>query len=214
MTIKNLTSFSQPAAALLPVISIIKTILHKEPVSTITLVYGNRNASSIIFKEEIKALKDLHLKRFRLYHVLSRERTEADINYGRIDNAKCEQFSKLIDYASADEIFICGPEQMIFSVKDFLVSKGIEPRKIHFELFTTPTRKHTKIYESAGVNNEEGSEITVKLDAAAFNFKLDYNTNNILDAALAEALIFRFRVKVAFAALANQSLWKAKWKWK
>lgn len=187
--------FCAAGSGITPVISIIKTILQTEPASTITLVYGNRNVASIIFKEELEALKDLHLKRLRLYHVLSRERTEADINYGRIDNAKCEQFSKLIDYASADEIFICGPEQMIFSVKDFLEGKGIKPRKIHFELFTTPTRKHTKIYESVGANNEEGSEITVKLDGRSFNFKLDYNTNNILDAALAEGADLPFACK-------------------
>ena len=187
--------FFAAGSGITPVMSIIKTILDTESASTLALVYGNRNVSSIIFKEELEALKDLHLERFRLYHVLSRERTEADINYGRIDKVKCEQFSKLIDYSSADEIFICGPEQMIFSVKGFLESKGINQRKIHFELFTTPTRKHTKIYESAVTKDYEGSEITVKLDGRSFNFKLDYNTNNILDAALAEGADLPFACK-------------------
>ena len=82
-----------------------------EPESTVTLVYGNRNVSSIIFKEDLEALKDKHLQRFRVYHILSRERTEADINYGRIDAEKCRQLSKLIDLPSVDEFFICGPEK-------------------------------------------------------------------------------------------------------
>ena len=39
-----------------PVISIIKTVLATEPQSDFTLVYGNKNRSSIIFREELEAL--------------------------------------------------------------------------------------------------------------------------------------------------------------
>ena len=124
-----------------PVISLIKTTLVTEPNSTFTLVFGNKNHSSIIFKEELEALKDKYIERFRLYHILSRERMEAEINYGRINLDKCNQLTRLIDLDSVDEFFICGPEQMIFCVRDFLQEKGIDKRKIHFELFTTPLRK-------------------------------------------------------------------------
>lgn len=187
--------FFAAGSGITPVISIIKTILYAEPESNITLIYGNKNVSSIIFKEGLAALKDKHIRRFRLYYILSRERTEAEINYGRIDTNKCQQLSKLIEFASADEFFICGPEQMIFSVKDFLENKGISKKKIHFELFTTPTRKHTKIYNVVNATEEEGSKITVKLDGRSFNFNLDYNSNNILDAALAEGADLPFACK-------------------
>ena len=138
--------FFAAGSGITPVISIIKTILRIEPESTVTLVYGNRNVSSIIFKEDLEALKDKHLQRFRIYHILSRERTEATINYGRIDAEKCRQLSRLINLTSVDEFFICGPEKMIFAIKEFLEANGINKKKIHFELFTTPTRKNTKIY--------------------------------------------------------------------
>ncbi|MEO6219383.1 MAG: 1,2-phenylacetyl-CoA epoxidase subunit PaaE [Ginsengibacter sp.] len=187
--------FFAAGSGITPVISIIKTILHQEPGSTITLVYGNKNVSSIIFKETLEALKDKYLSRFRIYHILSRERTDADINYGRIDAVKCSQLSKLIDYNAADEFFICGPEKMIFTVKDFLESKGIQKKKIHFELFTTPTRKNTKVYSAVKQPEDEGSQITVKLDGRSFNFNLDYNSNNILDAALAQGADLPFACK-------------------
>ncbi len=138
--------FFAAGSGITPVISIIKTILRTEPESNVTLVYGNRNVASIIFKEDLEALKDKYLQRFRIYHILSRERTEATINYGRIDAEKCRQLSRLINFMSADEFFICGPEKMIFGVKEFLETNGINKNKIHFELFTTPTRKNTKIY--------------------------------------------------------------------
>ncbi len=187
--------FYAAGSGITPVISIIKTILNTEPQSSVTLIYGNRNVSSIIFKEDLEALKDKYLQYFRLIHILSRERTEADINYGRIDAEKCKQLSGLINFNVVDEFFICGPEKMIFTVKEFLESNGINKRKIHFELFTTPTRKNTKVFTALNPTTEDGSEITVKLDGRSFDFKLDYNSNNILDAALAQGADLPFACK-------------------
>lgn len=187
--------FFAAGSGITPVISIIKTILNTEPESSVTLIYGNRTVSSIIFKENLEALKDKHLQHFRVYYVLSRERTEADINYGRIDAEKCKHLSKLINFNSADEFFICGPEQMIFTVKQFLENSGIDKNKIHFELFTTPTRKNTKVFTTIQPPSEEGSAVTVKLDGRSFDFKLDYNSNNILDAALAQGADLPFACK-------------------
>lgn len=187
--------FFAAGSGITPVISIIKTILNTEVQSNVTLIYGNKNVPSIIFKEELEALKDKHLERFRIYHILSREKTDSVFNYGRIDLDKCHQLSKLIRLNSVDEFFICGPEQMIFTVKDFLQNSGIDPEKIHFELFTTPTRQHTQIYTAVKEEKEEGSKITVKLDGRSIDFMLDYNSNTILDAALAEGADVPFACK-------------------
>jgi ring-1,2-phenylacetyl-CoA epoxidase subunit PaaE len=195
ITNKKSYVFFAAGSGITPVISIIKTILLTETRSSVTLVYGNKNVSSIIFKEDIEALKDKYLQRFRTFYVLSRERTDATINYGRIDAEKCNQFSGLIDFTSVDEFFICGPEGMIFAVKEFLESKGVESNKIHFELFTTPTRKNTKIYTAVTAKEDVGSEIIVKSDGRSFNFKLDYNSNTILDAALAQGADLPFACK-------------------
>jgi ring-1,2-phenylacetyl-CoA epoxidase subunit PaaE len=187
--------FFAAGSGITPVISIIKTTLQTEPESSVTLVYGNRNVSSIIFKEDLEALKDKHLQRFRIYHILSRERTEATINYGRIDAEKCAQLARVIDLTPVDEFFICGPEKMIFTVKEFLETHGIHKRKIHFELFTTPTRKNIKIYTAKGLQEDEGSEVTVKMDGRSITFMLDYNSNNILDASLAQGADLPFACK-------------------
>ncbi|MDQ6757371.1 MAG: phenylacetate-CoA oxygenase/reductase subunit PaaK [Bacteroidota bacterium] len=179
-----------------PIISIIKTTLLTEPNSSFTLVFGNKNHSSIIFKEELEALKDRFIERFRLYHILSRERMEAEINYGRINADKCLQLTKLINLNAIDEFFICGPEEMIFCVRDFLQDKGIDKRKIHFELFTTPLRKASSYkLQAASERNKATSNITVKLDGRSFDFNLDYDSNNILDAALAQGADLPFACK-------------------
>ncbi len=187
--------FFAAGSGITPVISIIKTILHTESESTVTLVYGNKTVSSIIFKEQLEALKDKYLLRFRVNYILSRERTDSDINFGRIDAEKCRQFAALIDYSSVDEFFICGPEKMIFSVKEFLEKLDVDEKKIHFELFTTPVRKSTTVIVTHESDKEKGSEITVKLDGRSFNFLLDYNSNSILDAALAQGADLPFACK-------------------
>ena len=183
---KNYIGFAA-GSGITPLLSIIKTTLATEPNSSFTLVYGNKTRSSIIFFEELEGLKNKYINRFNLMHILSREKTEAELNFGRITKNKCnELFGKLLDLKTADEFFICGPEDMIFSVKEFLESKGIAEKKIHFELFTTKGQNKATRPKAQGAS-EEGpqSNITVKLDGRSFEFSIPFNSNTtILDAAM------------------------------
>jgi ring-1,2-phenylacetyl-CoA epoxidase subunit PaaE len=171
-----------------PILSIIKTTLLTEPKSNFTLVYGNRTKASIIFKEELEALKDQFIDRFRIYHILSREKTDTPLNEGRVDEAKCELlFTKLINIKSVDEFFICGPEGMIFCIKDLLEHNGVSKEHIHFELFTIPGEKQSVVgnKQLAIVNDAQPkSKVSVKLDGITFDFELGYNDQTILNAAL------------------------------
>lgn len=170
-----------------PILSIIKTTLQTEPQSSFTLVYGNRNKASIIFKEELEALKDKYLDRFRIYHILSRERTDAELNYGRIDKAKLSVlFSKVIDINRCDEIFLCGPEEMIFCVRDFLKEQNVPSDKIHFELFTVPGQSKTTPGPKLQTPHNTGpkARVNVKVDGILFDFDLPFESESILDAAL------------------------------
>lgn len=180
-----------------PVISIIKTTLQTEPGSSFTLVFGNRGRGSIIFFEELEGLKNKYMNRFDLINILSREKTDAPINSGRIDALKLVKLSKLIDYKNINEYFICGPEEMIFCVKDFLEQLGIDKKKIHFELFTTPGQKKSVVGSRQSVVGNEGptSKITVKLDGRSFDFDLGFNNDNILDAALKQGADLPFACK-------------------
>ena len=180
-----------------PVLSIIKTTLITEPQSSFTLVYGNRSRSSIMFFEELEGLKNRFISRFNFINILSRERTEATINSGRINTEKLTELGKLIDYASIDETFICGPEEMIFSVKDFLVQKGASEKNIHFELFASSTPQKTRSKQQE-TKNDTGAQslITVKVDGRSFEFNLPLNSDTtILDAALKQGADLPFACK-------------------
>jgi ring-1,2-phenylacetyl-CoA epoxidase subunit PaaE len=193
---KNYLAFAA-GSGITPVLSIIKTTLKTEPQSTFTLVYGNRSRSSIIFFEELEALKNKFLQRFNFINILSRERTEAMINFGRIDTNKLVELSKLIVYEKMDDTFICGPEEMIFCIKDFLTAKGIDKKKIHFELFTTPGQKQSTA-NSQRPTGDSGpkSKITIKLDGRSFDFNLSFNSDTtILDEALKQGADLPFACK-------------------
>jgi ring-1,2-phenylacetyl-CoA epoxidase subunit PaaE len=170
-----------------PVLSIIKATLNTEPNSEFTLVFGNRSKNTIIFKEEIEALKDRFLNRFRVYHILSREQTDSPLNNGRIDPDKVNFLSdKVIDLITIDEFFLCGPDEMIFCIQNYLTEKGVGSNKIHFELFTIPGEKKSTAHKKPidELNTGPVSKVSVKIDGILFHFDLPYNEDSILDAAL------------------------------
>jgi ring-1,2-phenylacetyl-CoA epoxidase subunit PaaE len=163
-----------------PIISIAKTVLRSEPNSTVTLFYGNKNITSIIFREELEALKNKFLTRFNLVHVLSREFLGVDLQKGRIDAAKCDQlYNSFLKNATIDEVFICGPEEMILSVKDKMIGYGVAEAKVHFELFTTST----PVVKSTANEPRIEANVTVILDGVELEIRVDSDGENILDAA-------------------------------
>jgi ring-1,2-phenylacetyl-CoA epoxidase subunit PaaE len=191
-----------------PVLSIIKTTLHTEPESQFTLIYGNRSRASIIFFEELEALKNKYMDRFQLIHILSRERVETSIHFGRIDERKCAELQgKLVDFDRVDEIFICGPEAMIFSARDWLLQNGIEKRKIHIELFNTPgqNKQQTAKPESTGERSAKAM-VTIKQDGRSFDFELSYNDDSILDGALKQGADLPYACKGGVCATCRARL--------
>ncbi len=182
---KNYVGFAA-GSGITPLLSIIKTTLQTEQESTFTLVYGNRNRHSIIFRETLEALKNKYMDRFRLIHILSRETTDTPLNSGRIDTDKCLVLcDKAIDLQQTDEFFLCGPEEMIFAVKNVLEQQHVPTQKIHFELFTTAGQQHKKNHQQEeDIDKGPKSKITVTLDGISFDFELSQKGDAILDAAL------------------------------
>ena len=118
--------------------SLIKTTLKYEPESRFTLLYGNRDSSSVIFLEALAALKDKHLGRFELYHFLDQEEQDIELFNGMLDRARCEEaIAHLVpDAAEVDGWFICGPGPMMDSAEGALLDRNIPRERIHIERFT------------------------------------------------------------------------------
>lgn len=191
-----------------PVISIIRTTLMTEPGSQFTLVYGNRDRTSIIFRDKLDALKNCYMDRLTIHHVLSREKTDMAVYQGRIDAAKCEELSAgLIDFTGMDHIFLCGPEPMIFSVRDWLLGRGVPPSKVHFELFHVPGQQSAagKHHEVKG-RASGSSRVSLRIDGSFVEFPLDFDGPSVLDAALRHGADLPFACKGGVCATCKARL--------
>ena len=170
-----------------PMLSITKTVLGHEPDSTITLVYGNRSTDTIMFREELEDLKDRHMRRFSLVHLLSREAQDVELLNGRIDGARIAELARrgLIDPLAADGVFLCGPGEMIEDVSTALGELGVEDDRVRFERFTPsgdapkPRPCSARALEAA----EAGVQIEIVLDGVRRAFPMGEADATVLDAA-------------------------------
>jgi ring-1,2-phenylacetyl-CoA epoxidase subunit PaaE len=121
-----------------PILSIAATTLEEQPDSKFTLIYGNRRMSTVMFNEDLQDLKDRFRDRLTMIHVLSRQAQEVDLLQGRIDGAKVRAIiDALLPVGSMDEVFICGPDEMITATETALVEAGVPADRIRTERFTT-----------------------------------------------------------------------------
>jgi ring-1,2-phenylacetyl-CoA epoxidase subunit PaaE len=174
-----------------PIYSIVKTALTAEPKSRFVLVYGSRNTSSIIFREELEDLKNRFLTRLSVYHVLSREPQDIELLNGRIDADKVRAFCRAATPpAAVDAWFLCGPAPMIGEAGRTLEEAGVDRKKIHFEYFTTEgNAPRPKLALSEPGGRPEGAcHVTVVLEGKQNAFDLPFGGDDILDAARAAGI--------------------------
>ncbi len=122
-----------------PIMSLLKSILKQEPLSTISLVYANRDEQSIIFNKELNLLVAAHPGRFTIIHCLENAPAGFTGFSGRPGVADYQSITKNLQKADrVNEYFICGPGGMMDAVKTALEGMGVAPQLIHTEYFNTP----------------------------------------------------------------------------
>tara|TARA_R110001632_G_scaffold183829_3_gene303901 strand:- start:6367 stop:7440 length:1074 start_codon:yes stop_codon:yes gene_type:complete len=180
-----------------PILSIIKTHLALEPNATFKLFYLNRTVKSIIFKEEIEQLRNQYFGRFEIFYFLTKEQRDIELLNGRFTSEKLQVLTKtFIDVESTDEVFICGPEEMIFLIRDELVAAGLAKEKIHYELFVTGLSEEDKQRVARLAEQQvEGVEVTIIDGGKEFHFTMTDEYDNILDAALGAGADLPFACK-------------------
>ena len=178
-----------------PLLSIVKTTLATEPHSHFTLFYGNRASATVMFKEELAALKDANLARLNLVHVLSREAQDIELLHGRIDREKADALLRhWVDLDDIDTAFVCGPDGMMTAVAEALAARGFPAAKIRIERFATSIPHHEHRPHAAEPGHAQ-CEVTVVIDGATRTFLLDKATENIIDAALRNGIELPYSCK-------------------
>ena len=176
---KKILAFAA-GSGITPIMSISRSVLEDHPQSKMILVYGNKSLKDTMFYTDLVKLQLEYSNRFFIYFVLSKTQ-EGDSLFGRIDTSTVNYIlkNKHKDLAF-DEYYICGPEAMIYSIKDTLKDHEVAEDHIHFELFTT-----TDIMDELPEKPEGKTELTVLLDDEEFTFTMD-KSSLVLDAVLKE----------------------------
>lgn len=193
---KNYIAFAA-GSGITPILSIIKTHLQLEPKSTFKLFYLNRTVKSIIFKEEIERLKNTYFQRFQVFYFLTKEQRDIPFLNGRFDKEKMAVLTKtFIDIEDTAHAFICGPQDMIYLVRDELQAAGLPKEKIHYELFFTgSSEEENKHIAEVLEQRADGTEVTIIDGGKEFHFVMDDDHDTILDGALAAGADLPFACK-------------------
>jgi len=198
-----------------PILSLIKSILGREPNSQITLVYGNQKTLTMMFKEELSFIKNRYLTRFNWVNIMTQEDQGTDLLNGRIDNKKGYQLQKqkVIDINTTDEAFICGPESMISEVSRGFRIEGLAEEQIHYELFASSSEDAQLVLDKAKSRVQEygenrTSKVTVEADGRSNTFDLASVGANILDAGMANGVELPYSCKAGVCSTCKAKLIK------
>ena len=194
-----------------PVMSLIKTLLREEPQSRFTLLYGNRDSSSIIFLEALAALKDKHLGRFQIYHFLDAEEQEIKLFNGMLSRERLEEAIPALvsDTAEVDGWFICGPGPMMDAAEGVLLDRNVPKERIHIERFTADRPPEAVAREMEQLQTQaEGVSVAVTL--VGRTRRVPFTAGNILDSARAAGLPAPFACKAGVCATCRAKVTRGK----
>jgi ring-1,2-phenylacetyl-CoA epoxidase subunit PaaE len=164
-----------------PCLSIAKTVLAQEPDSRITFLYGNRNTASIMFRQDLSDLKDLHTERLMLINFLSQEQQESEWLNGRIDEEKIAYLiaSRLIDVARYDTAYVCGPLDMVQSVQRALG----DDLPVKTELFTTGSHQPARAALPDAAHGDDSVTVRVTIEGTVHRVAVNAKQETVLSAA-------------------------------
>ena len=186
-----------------PFLSIIRTVLDEEPGSRFTLVYGNRSVNSIMFREELEDLKNFHMDRLSVVHVLEADVQDIELFTGRVDEQKCDAlFAHWIDAGPVDAVFICGPEPMMLGAAAAARKRGVPDDRIKYELFTSsqPGRLARRESDDAGqYDAARSTQATIVIDGTSRSIEMDKGAT-VLDAAIENAIDAPFACKAGICS--------------
>ena len=171
-----------------PILSILRSVLTREPGSRFVLLYGSRATAGIIFREALEELKDRFMGRFTVVHVLSREQQDVPVLSGRLDGPRVHTLLRgLLDVPQIDHAFLCGPEAMIAEISATLADAGLAPGRIHSERFTTGAPLPPRPRPAPAPGAAPSAVATVVSDGIRTDVPME-DGETVLDAALRAGL--------------------------
>ena len=178
-----------------PLLSIIKTVLSREPESCFFLFYGSRATPAILFRGALEDLKDRHLGRLSVFHVLSQEQQDVYVLNGRLDLEKLGfMLRRVLGGVVVDAAYVCGPFGMIAGVQAALSDIGVPAERVHVERFNSALDGRPRAPPPPPADLAAHAVATVVLDGRQTDVAVA-GGESVLDAALRAGLDLPFSCK-------------------
>lgn len=187
--------FFAAGSGITPILSMIKSVLEDEPKSTCYLLYGNRDETSIMFKDELESLVHKYKDQLHIMNSLSQPQAGKKKGISGLFSAKSLSWLGLTGRLDADKVakfmaeypgenmvkdhFICGPGNMIESIGEALTARGVDKKSIHKEFFSSPDDKKSTTASAPSTNGMK--KLTVHLEGEVFDLEIA-SDKNIVDA--------------------------------
>ncbi len=198
-----------------PILSQIETILESEPNSQITLLYGNKRSTLMMFREHLCFLKNQYMSRLKIFNFFTKEENDAVILNGRISAQKIIDLdqARMIRIKEFDDVFVCGPETMTLEIAKAFKSWGCDDLHIHYELFFSGVAAELAEKTQAERAKKYGlktSNVSVKVAGRKVLMDLEMGGENILDAAIENGADLPFSCKAGVCATCKAKVIKGK----
>jgi ring-1,2-phenylacetyl-CoA epoxidase subunit PaaE len=167
-----------------PLYSMLQTILHKESLAQIVLLYANRNEQSIIFKDKLDQLDFLHSDRLKIIHILSSPSAEWPGFKARLHDDLLKNLILELNQLEAQDtrFFLCGPDPFMQMAKETILELGFVSSAIKMEKFVPLASPQKKVdtEPSPGMSSK-----TAKIVYGSKEYMIEINGDQtILEAAL------------------------------
>ena len=188
-----------------PILSIAKSLLQSSPTACVTLLYGNRQVISTMFKEELEDLKNRYLTRLSIHTVFSREVVEAPedspLSAGRLDRVRLGRFlGTLVDPAAIDQVFVCGPHALNDEAEAALRAAGVPEARIHIERFGVPPAEANRVSHAPQPGDADEAKVVMIRDGITREFGFRKGDPSVLDAAARAGLDVPYSCKSGVCA--------------
>jgi ring-1,2-phenylacetyl-CoA epoxidase subunit PaaE len=198
-----------------PLMSILKSVLHEEQQSKVTLVYGNRDEDTVIFKEELESLGKTYADRLKIKFVYSQPKLQPKqqepvkksftakllSSFGLSNAAGSTEISGRLNHRRINNLleqlgitkhvnalyYICGPEGFMGEATKALGKMQIPSNAIFLERFVQ--KKQTESQGPMNVTAVNSNPVTQKVTILIGGKEYQLNVQpdkTILEAALDE----------------------------
>lgn len=205
-----------------PLMSMLKTVLYVEPLSKVSLWYGNRDETSIILYKQLENLKKKYKDRLYIYYSLTQPSPKWKGGKGRLDEQHI--YDLILKLFMVDtyrkQYYICGPEGMMLAAQEAFARHAINPKDVHQEYYSAPLIDHPEDVEASQTEKVEDGitpshpdietqEVIVQLDGGLYRLTVQ-PTQTILDAALEDKLDPPYTCQVGICTSCRAKLIKGK----